>query len=208
MGISLVGQEFRQVPVRFAGFRSLRAHFHPDDCIQTVYKRGYRLLAEVRPVDAPTEHALPRLAVAPFTTGTGVPAHLGPSIAEETIARLSNAASPLVSVLARDSTFTLAASGLTAHQIGQMLNADLVLTGTLRALPSQFRLRAEMIRVEDGSQIWVEDLLIARDRTAGLETELAERLFFRLNSGVAGDAYRAPGPSPGWRRPTGRPRAA
>jgi DNA-binding winged helix-turn-helix (wHTH) protein/tetratricopeptide (TPR) repeat protein len=246
MGISLVGQEFRQVPVRFAGFRfeadgalfrgeelvhlpprelgalrillanagqivsplqlkqalwgevhvtadsvprclsSLRAHLHPDDCIQTVYKRGYRLLAEVRPVDAPTEHALPRLAVAPFTTGTGVPAHLGPSIAEETIARLSNAASPLVSVLARDSVFSLAAGGATAQQIGDKLKADLVMAGTLRAFPTRLRLRVEMIRVCDGVQIWVEDMLVDRGTTAAGEAELVNRLHFRLSLGAGG----------------------
>ncbi len=28
---------------------SLRAHLQPDECIQTVYKRGYRFVAEVRP---------------------------------------------------------------------------------------------------------------------------------------------------------------
>jgi len=178
---------------------SLRARLEPEKCIQTVYKRGYRFSATLQREAAAAQLPLVRLAVLPFTTGPIDPEYLGAAIAEETIARLIGAQPAVVSVLARDSTFTLAASGLTAHQIGQMLNADLVLTGTLRALPSQFRLRAEMIRVEDGSQIWVEDLLIARDRTAGLETELAERLFFRLNSGVAGDAYRAPGPSPGWR---------
>jgi TolB-like protein len=84
-------------------------------------------------------------------------------------------------VLARDSVFTLAARGLTAQQVGETLKADLVLTGTLRNLPAHFRLRAEMIRVEDGTQLWVEDVLVPQSRIAGLESELIERLVFRLN---------------------------
>jgi hypothetical protein len=110
-----------------------------------------------------------RLAIMPFTTGCSVPEHLGPAIAEETTASLSSERQFAVAVLARDSVFNLAQRGLTAQQIGLKLKADLVLTGTLRASSSHYRLRAEMIRVEDGTQIWVEDLLTPRsqDRRTG-----------------------------------------
>ncbi|MDR3772269.1 MAG: winged helix-turn-helix domain-containing protein [Terracidiphilus sp.] len=162
---------------------SLRARLQPEDCIQTVYKRGYRLLADVRPSQANPATILPRLAIPPFSTGTGVPEHLGTAIAEETIARLSNVPRPLASMLARDSVFTLALGGLTAQQIGETLKADLVLAGALRAFPSHIRLRVEMIRVVDGIQIWVEDLLVERSRIVGSESELVGRLQFRLNTG-------------------------
>jgi DNA-binding winged helix-turn-helix (wHTH) protein/tetratricopeptide (TPR) repeat protein len=162
---------------------SLRAKLSPDECIQTVYKRGYRFAAEVRPLGVSTQGTLPRLAIMPFATGFNVAEHLGPAIAEETIARLTGGQLAPVSVLARDSVFTLARRGLTAQQVGQALQANLVLTGTLRALPTHFRLRVEMIRVEDGTQIWVEDLLVAQARVAGLESELIQRLIFRLGSG-------------------------
>jgi TolB-like protein/tetratricopeptide (TPR) repeat protein len=159
---------------------SLRARLHPDNCIQTVYKRGYRLFVQVRPWQASIDRVLPRLAIPPFTAEVGVPEHLGAAIAEETMARLSNAQSPLASILARDSVFTLAQRGLTSQQIGESLHADLVLAGTLRAFTSHFRLRIEMIRVADGVQIWVEDLLVERHRIAGLESDLASRLDFHL----------------------------
>lgn len=163
---------------------SLRARLQPEDCIQTVYKRGYRLVASVRTHQAPPASAVPRLAIPPFATETGVPEHLGTAIAEETIARLSNAPRALAFVLARDSVFTLAQRKLTAQQIGETLKADLVLVGTVRALPAHFRLRAEMVRVADGVQIWVEDLLIERSRIAGSESELIGRLNFRLSAGA------------------------
>jgi DNA-binding winged helix-turn-helix (wHTH) protein len=161
---------------------SLRARLGSADCIQTVYKRGYRLTAKVHTHKAPLAALFPRLAILPFTGETGVPEHLGSAIAEETIAHLSNAATPPASILARDSVFALSQRGFTAQQIGRTLNADLVLTGTLRALSSHYRLRAEMIRVADGIQIWVEDLIVERGRIAGLESDLATQLGFRLRT--------------------------
>ncbi len=170
---------------------SLRAKLEPEECIQTVYKRGYRFSVDVRPHGSAQAGTLPRLAITPFTTLFGVPEHLGQAVAEETIARLTRVRNPSVSILARDSVFTLALRGLSAQQIGETLNADLVLTGTLRALPSHFRLRAEMILPRQGTQIWVEDLLVDRSRFAGLESELVSRLAFRLfAAGVSGAGFR------------------
>ncbi|MGH9600190.1 MAG: winged helix-turn-helix domain-containing protein [Terracidiphilus sp.] len=161
---------------------SLRAHLEPDDCIQTVYKRGYRLKANVQLLGAAPVSPVARLAIAPFATEYGVPEYLGAAVAEQTAAGLTRARDSAVSLLAQDSVFTLARRGLMAQEIGAALKADFVLTGTLRALPSLFRLRVEMIRVRDAVQVWMEDVLVERDRTAGLETELASRLNLRLNA--------------------------
>lgn len=170
---------------------SLRARLEPENCVQTIYKRGYRLTAEVRPAGkAPRSE--PRLAIPPFVTDPGVPGHLGPAIAEETIARLSNSPAAGVKVLARDSCFALATRGLTAVEIGRTLDADLVLAGTMRTLPCHFRLRAEMIRVADGVQIWVEDMLVDRERSVAIETDLVERLIFRLAAPKFEDRLRTP----------------
>lgn len=161
---------------------SLRARLQPDDCIQTVYKRGYRLMADAPSPEGTSAPALPRLAIPPFSRHGSVPEHLGTAVAEETIFRLSNAEHPTAAILARDSVFTLATRGFTAQQIGEALHADLVMAGTLSALNSRLRLRVEMIRVHDGVQIWVEDLLVEWNRIVGLESDLVRRLDFRLKS--------------------------
>jgi DNA-binding winged helix-turn-helix (wHTH) protein/tetratricopeptide (TPR) repeat protein len=163
---------------------SLRERLQPDeDYIQTVYKRGYRLTVEVRKIEIMSPDGLPRLAIMPFGAKFNVAAHLGHAVAEETVALLIREQLAPVRVLARDSAFTLAARGYTAQQVGEALHADLVLTGTIRALPDHFRLRAEMIRVADGTQMWVEDLLVSQSRIAGMESELAQRLLVRLSDG-------------------------
>jgi DNA-binding winged helix-turn-helix (wHTH) protein len=167
---------------------SLRARLETDACIQTVYKRGYRFSAEVKWSDgAAPAGALLRLAVMPFATGPFVPEYLGSAIAEETIASLAGAHPLPIAVLARDSVFNLALRGLTAKQVGQELKADLVLTGILRALSSHYRLWAEMIRVEDGVQIWIEDLLAPQSQMGGLEAELMHRLAYRLGVEAPGE---------------------
>lgn len=161
---------------------SLRELLSPADCVQTVYKRGYRFSVPVRREAFESPEAPPRLVIMPFAVDASVPVYLGPAIAEETISLLTSDRFAPAHVLARDSAFSLAARGLTAHQVGEALQADLVLTGTLRLLPAHFRLRAEMIRVSDGTQIWVEDMLVPQARSADLESELANRLFIRLSS--------------------------
>ena len=165
---------------------SLRARLEPEECIQTVYKRGYRFTAEVRNCSPAAAGPLPRLAILPFATGYAVPEHLGSAIAEETIARLTNVLGSRVAVVARDSVFTLSQRGFTAQEIGTTLKADLVLTGTLLALAGFYRLRMEMILVEPNAQIWVEDVLVPRDRIAGVESEIVGRLAYRM--GIPGDA--------------------
>lgn len=169
---------------------SLRTALLPDDCIQTVYKQGYRFVAPVR-VQAAGEPGAPppRLAVLPFQSGLGVPDHLGPAVAEETLVRLSRVFTggfAPFTLLARDSVFTMAQQGSSARQVGEALRADLVLTGSLRALAGQYRLRTEMVRISDDAQIWVEDFLVPQTRTAGLESRLAERLVSRLDAGLSG----------------------
>jgi DNA-binding winged helix-turn-helix (wHTH) protein/tetratricopeptide (TPR) repeat protein len=173
---------------------SLRARLRLEDCIQTVYKRGYRFSANVVQHVGGAGAPRARLAIVPFATAPGVADYLGSGVAEETAASLTQARHPVVSVLAQDSVFTLARRGLTAHQIGAALNADFVLTGTLRALPSHYRLGAEMIRVRDGVQVWAEDVLVSRQRTAGVELEMAARLNFRLNAALPTSLPELPAP--------------
>ncbi len=163
---------------------SLRSRLEPDPCIQTIYKRGYRLVGPVQRTGSPLRPPW-RLVIMPFVAARNVPEYLGPAIADEVTTRLTAMRPSWVSVMARDSVFTLARRGLTAAQVGAALHADVVLAGTLLRLPTHYRLRAELIRVQDGTQLWVEDMLTSRDQVLGLESELVQRLVFRLDGDFA-----------------------
>jgi DNA-binding winged helix-turn-helix (wHTH) protein len=173
---------------------ALRAKLEPEQCIQTIYKRGYRLTGPVLH-HSPQDHAFVRLAIMPFATGHNVAEHLGAALAEEVTGRFTAHSPSWVSVLARDSVFTLARRGLTASQVGEALQADLVLAGTLLAMPNQYRLRVEMIRVQDGTQIWVEDALALHGQLLELEAHIVQRLVLRLG-GESNPGLKTPNPGP------------
>jgi tetratricopeptide (TPR) repeat protein len=72
---------------------------------------------------------------------------------------------------------------MTPHEIGKALEADLVLNGQLHATPERLRLRVEMIQVADGTQLWIEDLMVERGRVMELERELVNRVSSRIHCG-------------------------
>ncbi|HVN94167.1 MAG TPA: winged helix-turn-helix domain-containing protein [Terracidiphilus sp.] len=160
---------------------SLCGKLQPADCIECVYKRGYRFVTAVHRRDAEVDSALPRLAVLPFTVGYGVANYLGSAIAEETATALCGGELAVAKAVARDSIAALARRGTAPLEIGRMLNADLVLCGTLNATPERLRLRAAMTRVADGCELWIDDLMVERKQIAQLEWELVHRVSSRMN---------------------------
>ena len=173
---------------------SLRARLNAQDCIQTIYKRGYRFQLPVKQVspEPPREREIerrtirpispPRLAVLPFTTSVGVPEFLGSGISEETMLRLAHTHNPVVDLVARDSVFNLADRGATAREVGAALGADLSLTGTITALPRCFRLRTEMIRVSDAVQLWVEDFMVPHHLFSEADSRVAKSITARIRN--------------------------
>ena len=163
---------------------SLRTRLQPEDCIEEVVGRGYRLLVAVQPDSEPSVGStLPRLVIVPFTAGLGAPEYLALAATEEITEQLSDSRGAVATVLAPDSVLALARRGLGAREIGETLHADLVLTGVLRASHGLCRMRVEMVRVEDGAQLWVEDLLADCARVTALAVEVVKRLMFRLQDG-------------------------
>jgi DNA-binding winged helix-turn-helix (wHTH) protein/tetratricopeptide (TPR) repeat protein len=181
---------------------SLRAHLEFEQCIQTIYKRGYRFTLPVQrtkpasdleqfPGKTQTERratrptGLPRLAILPFATASDVPAFLGPGIAEETMIRLARIRNPPMEIMARDSVFHLAACGASAQEVGAALGADLVVAGSMTALPLHYRLRIETTRVADAVQLWVEDFLVPRHLLACADTRTARHICARIRNAFA-----------------------
>jgi DNA-binding winged helix-turn-helix (wHTH) protein/predicted Zn-dependent protease len=160
----------------------LRERLRPADCIESVYKRGFRMSVAVETSDSLSATGLARLAIVPFSVGYRVPEYLGMAIAEETAAVLCGPEFAIATPVARDSTATLARRGTAALDIGRMLDADLVLSGTLNATPERLRLRTEMIRVADGAELWSDDFTVERGKIAQLKSELIHRVASRIHS--------------------------
>ena len=123
---------------------------------------------------------LPRLAILPFQTKNQVPAHLGSEIAEATMLRLGRARTAVVDVLASSTVFDLATRGLAAPEVGELSGAHLVLAGTITSQSLHFRLRAEMFRVQDAVQLWVEDFFVPRELIEIADAHLARLISARI----------------------------
>jgi DNA-binding winged helix-turn-helix (wHTH) protein len=162
---------------------SLKNILQPSDCVENVYRRGFRISAIAEPDGQLTPQSLPRLAILPFSTGYDVPDYLGLALAEQTMEQLRSARPAIASVAARDSVQTLMRRGLARQEIGKMLDAEMLLAGQLLATPGRHRLRVEMIRVEDSAPLWVEDLIVEREQIAELAGELVSRVTSRLHGG-------------------------
>ena len=190
---------------------SLRAHLKLKNCIETIYKRGYRFQIPVHPATPParlvslvhraapmqelrpelpsgprlsTNAELPRLAVLPLEVRGGLPESLGAELAGQTILALANQSTPAVELLARDSVLHLAARGISAWEVASALHAGLVLTGTVTPLLVHLRVRVEMIRVADSVQLWVEDFLISCMEPDNIGILAARRIADRIRATV------------------------
>jgi len=159
---------------------SLRSHLGPDVQIETVSKRGFRFASEAHELTEMPSAALPHVAVLPLFAEFGVAEYLGAAVTEGAIKLLGRQRLAVCTVAAKESVATLARRGLSAIEIGRAMRADMVLTGTLRALPTHHRMRVEMIEVEGGRPLWTEDVLVERSNPAKLEEQLARLITLRL----------------------------
>jgi DNA-binding winged helix-turn-helix (wHTH) protein/TolB-like protein len=171
---------------------SLRAHLGIENCIQTVYKRGYRLQLPVNRILASTGAGSPaepfrgreserwierdlrpvKLAILPLLALRGVPQALGQNVAEALMLRMVRVANRAVELIAWNSVIHLADRGLAARDIGLALGADAVLAGTVAALPRHLRVRTELIQVSNHIQLWLEDFLFTRDADLSVEDQV------------------------------------
>lgn len=190
--VTEVSQEIPQL------VESLKEQLEIAGCIETVNKLGYRFCCDVKTCSSVAGTTLQRLAILPVEAGAGVPAYLAEALTDETGRQLRLLAAGALRVLEQDSVCTLAKRQMMPAQIASAMRADLVLKGTLRALPGCFRLRVEMLRGSDVSPLWGEDLVLAEGRMIALARELAQRINVRTGGGVSieasSDAMQNPRP--------------
>jgi TolB-like protein len=125
--------------------------------IETVSKRGYVFTGSVRDV-TPLAGTSPQpearsIAVLPFAIVAGeAAAHLGESVAEEVLSALSRVSG--LAVVARTSSFRLAAAGLDLPEIGRQLQVAWLVEGSARVDAAKVRVTASLVDVQTTFQRW------------------------------------------------------
>ena len=144
--------------------------------IRTVHGRGVRFIAAVRTerrgtaavasemlaragesaADPSSKRNGPAIAVLPFANlgSDDDQDYFADGVTEDIITDLSRFRE--LRVVARDSCFQYRAPGADLQQVGRALNADYVVTGSIRRRGSKLRLSAQLTQVESGNQVWAE----------------------------------------------------
>lgn len=159
--------------------------------IETVRKRGYRFVAKVLELEGENAPRLGlsdfnSLAVLPFENESTDPEveYLADGLTESIINRFSHLED--FRVIGRNTVFRYKAQSADPQKIGDELGVGSVLTGRILRLGDQVIIRAEVVSVKDGWQIWGEqyhrklsDLLLVQDEIA---EEISKKLRLRLSA--------------------------
>jgi len=123
--------------------------------IQTIPRKGYRLIAAVTQV-ASAARSLPSIAVLAFSdlSPEKDQEYFCDGIAEEIINDLAHIKG--LRVAARTSSFSFKGRSEDVRTIGRKLGVDCVLEGCVRKAGSKLRISAQLLKVEDGYHLWSE----------------------------------------------------
>src|SRR5882672_8191835 len=179
--------EDSNLPVQIRALRRVLDQGRAEgSCIQTVARRGYRLVATVtrRAADVGSDTAavlasgapaLPRpsIAVLPFANMSGDPEqeYFVDGMVEEIITALSRIR--WLFVIARNSSFTYKGRAVDVKQIGRELGVRYVLEGSVRKGGNRVRITAQLIDAITGTHLWadrfdgtLEDVFELQDKVA------------------------------------------
>ena len=132
----------------------------------------------------------PSVAVLPFSdlSPDKDQAYLCEGIAEELINALS--ALTRVRVAARSSSFRFAGSAVDVRQVGEQLNVQAVLEGSVRKAGSRLRITAQLVNARDGYHLWSERYDRDLDDVFAVQDEIARAIVSKLKIRQHEDSYQ------------------
>jgi len=127
------------------------------------------------------------LAVLPFVNASAdtTTEYLSDGITEGVINSLSQL--PQMRVMARSTVFHFKGKQDDPRQVGQALNVQAVLTGSLKQRGDEINIQADLVRVSDGSQIWGEQYTRKLADVSSLQGEIARDISAKLRSRLTGE---------------------
>jgi serine/threonine protein kinase/tetratricopeptide (TPR) repeat protein len=165
------------------------------------YQRAVDLLADLRVLMRTREsvaHAigkvtkpLPSLAVLPFSDMS--PQHDQEYFCEGMAEELTNALTALegVRVASRTSAFKFKGNAVDVREIGERLNVDAVLEGSVRKAGNRLRLSVQLVNVSDGYRLWSERYDREMDDVFAVQDEIAKAILDKLRVKLVRDPAAA-----------------
>ena len=135
--------------------------------IETLHRRGYRFIGPIEPPDDVSDREAPvagapagkrRLAVLPFTSLSGDPAHeyFAEGLREEMITQLGRLCAGRLGVIARTSSTLIQRTATRIRDVGLALRADFVVEGNVRREGDRARITVQLIEARGETQLWAE----------------------------------------------------
>ncbi len=176
----------------------LRKAFSDDarnpQVIQTIARRGYRLIADVtRPGGPSPGGSIAVLAFADMSSARDQE-YFCDGIAEEIIGNLARIRSLRVS--SRASSFAFKGKPEDARTMGEKLGVESVLDGSVRKEGNRIRITVQLIRTEDGSTLWAERYDRKLEDIFAVQDEIARSIAAALEIALSPRESRAIGQAP------------
>jgi len=130
------------------------------------------------------------IAVLPFANQGSVPDsdYISDGITEGIIDRLSRL--PNLKVMARGTVFTYKGKLSDPRKVGRELNVDALVTGSVLHQQDSLRIRADLVRASDGTQIWSEQYIWKTADLPKVQVRIAGEISEQLRSRLTGEERR------------------
>lgn len=193
-----------------AAMKRLRAALGDDAIepryVETIPRRGYRLIATVQPAEgagtggrpagddpAARTHAA-RLAVLPFVNLSGDPSqqYFSDGLTEEMIAQLGRLCGARIGVLARWSSMLFRDGVRPIREIGEALRADFLLEGSVRRDGERVRITARLVETAGETHLWAETYERPVADCLSVQADVAKRIAVSLASELMPNAREMP----------------
>ena len=149
-----------------------------NDSLRSPEPTGYRLT----PTSANRlrEKEQPSIGVLPFANMSASPdnEYFSDGVTEEILNALSRI--PTLKVAARTSTFGLKGKSLGITEIGQLLNVNTILEGSVRRMGQRVRISAQLVNARDGYHIWSEQYDREIEDVFEIQDEIARNIVNQL----------------------------
>ncbi len=154
--------------------------------IETISKRGYRLVAPLSALAAATAPPPPEstvtdsIVVLPFTNMSADPQneYFADGITEEIIDALAQIQG--LHVVARSSAFSLKGKYIDLRVVGEQLKVRTVLEGSVRRSDNRLRITAQLVSAADGYHLWSERYDRELKDVFAIQEEIAQAITQRL----------------------------
>jgi len=137
----------------------------------------------------PHRKEIQSLAVIPFVNGNRAndpdADYLSDGITETLISSLSQV--PKLRVMAHDTVFSYKGKTIDPRKVGRELNVESILTGRVTQLGNTITIYANLVKVEDGSELWGEQYIRTVSNVVSMPADISRDISSKLRKRLSGE---------------------